>query len=209
MKRWLVPLIVLFALPAEGMFPLPNTKVPLNTDVRVRSSKKGTRRNEYSPYGVLTAVEKEKTQKAFLAIEVRNMSGKVLRDLKIVYQLYELQFESSTNRTVIYSRRAGRGKEKFVASQRGELVIKELKPLEKKVVESEPIVSTYQSSQDMTKLLSQTSTKGSKFGGYIVEYFVNEKLAKRDASSRRLHEAYLRAIQPKQTSPGMRMNVGR
>jgi hypothetical protein len=209
MKRWLVPLIVLFALPAEGMFPLPNTKVPLKTDVRVRSSKKGTRQNEYSPYGVLTSVEKEKTQQAFLAIEVRNMSNRVLKDLKIVYQLYELQFESSTNKTVIFSRRVGRSKEKFVPVQKGELLIPELKPLENKVVESEALLSTYQSNQDMTKLLSQTSTSGSKFGGYIVEYFVGGKLAKRDASSRRLHEAYLGALEPKQPSPGMKMNVAR
>jgi len=193
MKRWLVVLFVLMAVEAEGMVPLRRPSVALKTEIKVKSSKKKSRRDEYTKYGQRAAVEKDTKQTAYLAIEVRNMSPRIVKNLRIVYQLYELQFEQASNKTIIYRLGSGRSREKLVPAGRGELMIEQLKTLEKKVVESEPIVSSYRSTQDMTKVISQTKSSGRKFGGYIVEYFVGDELVKRDASSRRLHEAYLRS----------------
>ncbi len=206
MKKWLVLLLLLTTVPAEGMFPLPQTKVPLQTDVKVKSHRTEQEKDKYSNSPVRTAVEKDATQKAILSIEVRNMSPRVIRDIKISYQLYELQFERSTSRRVLVGGGVG-SREKLVLATHGQLTINELKTLEKKVVETEPLETSYRATQDLTKLISRTKSSGSKFGGYIVEYFVGGELVKRDASSRRLHEAYLRFIQPTGTSSSLRMNV--
>jgi len=190
------------------MFPLPQTKVPLKTDVKVKSSRRRTKRNDYSEYGARTSVRKNTQQRSFLAIEVRNMSPKTIRDIEISYHLYELQFERSTGTRLVLTRRLG-GEEMLVRSGGGQLRIAQLKPLEKKVLESEPIETSYRATQDLNKRVSQTRTTGTKFGGYIVEYFVGGKLVKRDASSRRLYEAYFRSIRQPGTSAPLRMNIRR
>lgn len=208
MKKWFVLLLILMTVRAEGMVPLPQTKVPLKTDVKVKSSRRRTKGNDYSEYGARTSVRKNTQQRSFLAIEVRNMSPKVMKDIKISYQFYKLQFERSTGTRMVLTRRLG-GEEKLVRSGGGQLKIAQLKPLEKKVVESEPIETSYRATQDLNRRVSQTTTTGTKFGGYIVEYFVGGKLAKRDASSMRLYEAYLRSIRQPGTSAPLRMNIRR
>jgi hypothetical protein len=208
MKKWLVPLLVMFATHAEGVFPIQHTKVALKTDIKVKTSKKGTKGNEYSAPGAWTGVRKDKAQSTYLAIEVRNMSPKIVKDLKISYQFFELQFDRSSTTRYVFTRTMGPD-EKLVPSGRGELTIPQLKPLEKKVVETEPVETSYRSTQDLTKLIPQTKTTGSKFGGYVVEYFAAGQLVKRDASSRSLLEAYLRAIQKQKSAAPLRMNVGR
>ncbi|NQT81784.1 hypothetical protein HQ563_02085 [bacterium] len=206
MKKWFVLLLSLAALQAEGMVPLPQLNVPIKTDVKVKSSKDRNRKNQYSRRGLRTSVQKDTAQRVFLSIEVRNMSPKVIRDMTISYQLYELQFERSTGKRLVLTRRLGQG-EKLVAAGRGQLTIPQLKPLEKKVVESKPLETRYRSTLDTRKFVSQTKTTGTKFGGYIVEYSVGGRVVKRDASSRRLHEAYLRSIRPPGSSTGLRMNI--
>jgi hypothetical protein len=210
MKKCLILLAILMAVEAEGMVPLQRPSVALKTDVKIRSSKDKNRRDEYTKYGNRTAVEKDTKQTACLAIEVRNMSPRVVKNIRVVYQLYELQFEQASNKTIIYRLGSGRSREKLVPAGKGELTIEQIKPLEVKVVESEPIESSYRSTQDMTKIVSQTKTSGRKFGGYIVEYFVGDELVKRDASSQRLHETYLRSLQAREgTAPSLMMKVQR
>lgn len=206
MKRWLLVLLVLPALEAEGMVPLLKTSVPLKTKVRVKSEKQRTRKNQYSAPGYRTAVKKNTSQSVFLSIEVQSMSPKPIKDMRISYRFYELQFERSSGNRLVFSRRWGT-KEKLVPSSGGQLTIEELKPLEKKVVESESLQTSYRSETDMRKIISQTRTTGSKYGGYIVEYFVGGKVVKWDASSRRLLEAYAKSRQRGTTPGGLRMNV--
>lgn len=207
MKRWLVLLAFLMAVDAEAMVPLQRTTVAIKTDVKVKSESDRTRRDEYTNYGYRTGIEKDTKQSAFLSIEVRNMSPRVIEKLRIVYQLYELEFEHASNRTIVFNRAIGRGREKLVPAGKGELSVENLKPLEVKVVESEPITSSYRSTQDTTKLISQTTTSGRKFGGYIIEYFSGDELVKRDASSQRLHEAYLQALKVQQGAVPLQMKV--
>jgi hypothetical protein len=207
MKKWFVLLLMLPAFPMEGMVPLPQTSVPMKTEVKVKSEKQRTRKNEYSAPGYRTAVKKNTSQSVFLSIEVQSMSPKPIKDLRISYRFYELQFERSSGNRLVFARRWGT-KEKLVPSSGGQLTIEELKPLEKKVVESESLETSYGSETDTTKIISQTRTTGSKYGGYIVEYFVEGKLVKWDASSRRLLEAYARSRQAGgSTSGGLKMNV--
>lgn len=209
MRRCLVLLAFLMAVDAEAMVPMQRTTVAIKTEVKVKSEKDRTRRDEYTNYGYRTAIEKDTKQSAFLSIEVRNMSPRPIEKLRIVYRLYELEFEHASNRTIIYRLGSGRGREKLVPAGTGELMIEQLKPLEVKVVESEPIASSYRSTQDTTKIISQTRTSGRKFGGYIVEYFSGDELVKRDASSQRLHEAYLQALKPQQGTVPVQMKVTR
>ncbi len=211
MKRWFILLALLIAAEADGMIPLRRPSVALKTDVKVKSSREKSRRDEYTKYGYRAAIEKDTKETAYLAIQVRNMSPRIVKNIRVVYHLYELQFQQASNKTIIYRLGSGRSQEKLVPAGTGELMIEQLKPLEVKVVESEPVESSYRSVQDMTKIVSQTKTSGRKFGGYIVEYFSGEELLKRDASSQRLHEMYLRALKAKQqeAAPALRMNVGR
>jgi len=209
MKKLFVLAITAMAIQAEAMVPLQRTTVAIKTDVKVKSGKDRTRRDEYTNYGYRTGIEKDTKQSAFLSIEVRNMSPRVIEKLRIVYHLYELEFEQASNKTIIYRLGSGRSQEKLVPAGTGELTIEQLKPLEVKVVESEPITASYRSTQDTTKLISQTRTSGRKFGGYIVEYFSGDELVKRDASSQRLHEAYLRSLQPQQGGVPLQMKVTR
>lgn len=190
------------------MFPLPQTKVPLRTDVKVKQSRTQTNKNDYSRYGVRTSVRKNTEQKTFLAIEVQNMSPKVIKDLKVFYRFYELQFERSTGTRIVLTRRMG-NTERLVSCGSGQSSIPQLKPLEKKVVKSQPVETSYGATQDTTKLIARTKTTGTKFGGYIVEYFVGGQLVKRDASSRRLYEAYLKSLRKPGTSGPLRMNIRR
>ena len=209
MKRLIVLAVAALAAQSQGMVPLQKTTVAIKTDVKVKSEKDRTRRTEYTNYGYRTAIEKDTKQSAFLSIEVRNMSLRPIEKLRIVYHLYELEFEHASNRTVLFTRAIGRGRERFAYADRGELSIENLKPLEVKVVESKPIESSYRSTQDTTKIISQTTTSGRKFGGYIVEYFSGEELVKRDASSQRLHEAYLQSLKAKQGTSAVQMKVVR
>ena len=208
MKKWLVLSLILMAVHAEGVFPLLPSKVPLKTNVKVKSSRTKRKKAKYSPYGVRTSVQKDTTQKRFLSIEVRSMSPKIIRDIKISYQFYELRFEHSTTKRVLLTRRMG-STERLVPAGRGQLSIEQLKPLEKKVVETEPLETSYRSIQDRTKLIPKTTRTGTKFGGYIVEYYVGGELAKVDASSNKLYQAYLRSIQRPGTSSPLRMNIRR
>jgi len=207
MRKWLVLLLLIAISRVEGMVPLQQTTVPLKTDVRVKTSRRETVKDEYSGFGMRESSQKNITEKTFLSIEVRNLSGRLLKELKIVYRFFDLQFDRSTNERLILTRRMA-DTEKLIASGSGELTIADLKPLEKKVVETEPYETSYRSTQDLTKFIPRTKTTGTKFGGYIVEYFVAGQLVKRDASTRRLHEAYLRSIR----APGansLRMKVGK
>ena len=207
MKTLMVLVVAVMAIQAEAMVPLQRTTVAIKTDVKVKSESDRTRRDEYTNYGYRTGIEKDTKQSAFLSIEVRNMSPRVIEKLRIVYQLYELEFERASNRTIVFNRAMGRGREKFVPAGKGELSIENLKPLEVKVVKSEPIESSYRSTQDTTKLISQTTTSGRKFGGYIIEYFSGDELVKRDASSQRLHEAYVQALKAQQGTVPLQMKV--
>jgi hypothetical protein len=208
MKKWFVLLFTLLLGRAEGMFPLPQTNVPLKTDVRVKSSRAQTIKSEHSPSGARTAIQRDTTRRVFLSIEVRNMSPRLVKDIAISYRFYELEFERSTGNRFVLTRRM-EDTEKFVAANSGRLTIAQLKPLERKTVETEPLETTYRSTQDLTKAISQTKTSGKEFGGYIVEYYVGDQLVKRDASSRRLYEAYLRSIGAPDTSQPLRMNIRR
>jgi hypothetical protein len=209
MKKLIVLVVTAMAIQAHAMVPLQQTSVAIKTDVKVKSEKDRTRRNEYTNYGYRTAIEKDTKQSAFLSIEVRSMSPRPIEKLRIVYHLYELEFEHATNKTILFTRAIGRGRERFAYAGKGELSIENLKPLEVKVVESEPIESSYRSTQDTTKIISQTRTSGRKFGGYIVEYFSGDELVKRDASSQRLHEAYLQSLKPQQGAAPVQMKVNR
>ncbi len=209
MRTSLAVLFALLATAAEGTVPLPRTNVALKTDVKVKSAKEGKRKNEYSEIGYRTSVEKDTTQKVVLSISVRNMSPQLLKDIKISYQLYELEFEYSTGQRLILSRQIGPSNERLVPKARGELKIEQLKRLEEKVVQTDPLESSYRSTQDMTKIISETRTSGSKFGGYIVEYYVGGELVKRDASSRNLLEAYVGSLGGQPGSGTLRMKVGR
>jgi len=206
MKKWLVPLVILMAVQAEGMVPLPQLNVPLKTQVKVKSSRERNRKNRYSRTGVRTSTQKNTTQRVFLSIEVRNMSPKIIRDVKIIYRFYELQFERSTGQRIVFTRYLG-GTEKLVQSSTGQLSIAQLKPLENKVVTTEPFETSYRSTRDTRTYISNTRTAGAKFGGYIVEYSVGGQIVKRDASSMRLYEAYLRSIRQPGRSGPLRMNV--
>jgi len=208
MKKCLVLLLVFVAVQAEAVLPQRQPKVSLRTDVKVKSSKDRSKKEAYSVYGRQTTVQKDTKEAAFLSIEVRNVSPQVVRDLKIVYKLFELQIDRSTNKRIIYTGRNPRT-EKLVATESGQLKIEELKPLEKKVVESQTLETSYQSTQDRAWLISRTTTTGSKFGGYIVEYYVGDKLVKRDASSRNLLEAYMRSLQGQQPSNPLKMRTDR
>ncbi len=209
MRRWLLPLLIVPVFGAEAMVPLPQMNVPLKTEVKVKSEKQRRRKNQYAPAGYQTSVNKNTSQSVFLSIEVRNMSPKVMKDLRISYQFYKLEFERSTGTRMVLTRRLG-SQERLVSATRGELKIKELKPLEKKLVESGSLDTSYNSVQDRTKVISQTKTIGTKYGGYIVEYFLGGQLARRDASSRSLLEAYVRSLRGSPaSSSGLRMNVGR
>lgn len=208
MKKWFVLLFILVAARGEAMLPLPRAKAPLRTDVKVKRSRAQRKKNEYSRHGFRTSVQKNTEQKTFLAIEVRNMSPKVIKDIKITCRFYELHFERSTGTRMVLTRRMG-STERLVPSGTGHLSIAQLKPLEKKVVESQPVETSYRAIQDTTKLISRTKTTGTKFGGYIVEYFVGGELVKRDASSRRLYEAYLRSLRQPGASSPLRMNIRR
>jgi len=207
MKTLMVVVVAVMAIQANAMVPLQRTTVAIKTDVKIKSEKDRKRRDEYTNYGYRTGIEKDTKQSAFLSIEVRNMSPRVIERLRIVYQLYELEFERASNRTIVFNRAMGRGREKFVPAGKGELSIENLKPLEVKVVKSEPIESSYRSTQDTTKLISQTTTSGRKFGGYIIEYFSGDELVKRDASSQRLHEAYVQALKAQQGTVPLQMKV--
>ena len=207
MKTLMVLVVAAMATQVHTMVPLQRTTVAIKTDVKVKSESDRTRRDEYTNYGYRTGIEKDTKQSAFLSIEVRNMSPRVIEKLRIVYQLYELEFEHASNRTIVFNRAMGRGREKLVPAGKGELSVENLKPLEVKVVESEPITSSYRSTQDTTKLISQTTTSGRKFGGYIVEYFAGDELVKRDASSQRLHEAYVQALKAQQGAVPLQMKV--
>jgi len=209
MKTLMVLVVAAMATQVHTMVPLQRTTVAIKTDVKVKSESDRTRRDEYTNYGYRTGIEKDTKQSAFLSIEVRNMSPRVIEKLRIVYHLYELEFEQASNKTIIYRLGSGRSQEKLVPAGTGELTIEQLKPLEVKVVESEPITASYRSTQDTTKLISQTTTSGRKFGGYIVEYFSGEELVKRDASSQRLHEAYVQALKAQQGAVPVQMKVTR
>jgi hypothetical protein len=208
MKKWFVLLFILVAVRGEAMLPLRQAKVPLRTDVKVKRSRAQRKKNEYSGEGFRTSVQKNTEQNTFLAIEVQNMSPKVIKDIKILCRFYRLQFERSTGTRMVLTRRMG-DTERLVASGMEHLSIAQLDPLEKKVVESESLETSYRATQDTTKLISRTNTTGTKFGGYIVEYFVGDELVKRDASSRSLHEAYLKSLRRPGTPTPLRMNIRR
>jgi hypothetical protein len=193
MKTWIFVLAILVGLHAEAAVPVSESRPALRTDVKVRSSRDRTRENKYSNVGVRTSVERDITEKAFLSIEVRNVSPKPLKDIKISYQFYELQIDRSTGNRMVLTRGMGPRAEKLIASGKGELSIEQLKPLEKKVVETEPIMASSHSSTDMTKLLADTKTTGRRFGGYVIEYYVGDIFVKRDASSMSLLQAHLKS----------------
>jgi len=196
MKSWIFVLAILVGIQAEAAVPVSQSTPALRTAVKVRSARDRTRENKYSNIGVRTSVERDITEKVFLSIEVRNMSPKPLKDIKISYHFYEFQIDRSTTNRIVLTRRMGPGIEKLVASGKGELTIEQLKPLERKIVETEPTDASYHSSTDMTRLLADTKTTGRKFGGYVIEYSVDDKVIKRDASSMSLLQAHLKSTQP-------------
>jgi len=193
MKKWLVLLFAVATVQAEGTVPLSGRSIALKTDVRVNTSIDRTRARRPRRYRrwFPHSVTKEKV---FLSIEVQNTTPQAMRHLRISYQFYEFKFAGPTGKKSASSRRWDITKT-LVPSKKGRLSVGELKPVEKKVVRTEPFEATYRSTQNRRKLVSQTRTRGRRFGGYIVEYYVGDRLIKRDVSSPSVLAARLRSPQ--------------
>jgi hypothetical protein len=160
----------------------PYRQINLKTNVKVESSREKESTVRYSPWGNLSSSDRRYTQRVRLRIAVKNVSGRSLTGLRLLYRIYRQSLDQKTDSVAI----------------EGEKSIREIDQGKTITLFTEEIVCRYRLRWSSLVRGNRLARSGEKYAGYVVLYCDEEGPICWDASSQTMFTDHAKELQQSQ-----------